>query len=265
MEKQKIIDSHAHIFPSKIALKAVENIGSFYGIRMKEDGTTKSLIKSAENLNAEKVIVNSSATKPTQVRAINEFINRKISKTPLLCGLISLHPDLSIKQIDEEIEYALENGFKGVKLHPDFQKFYIDDKKAENIYSALSGVLPILFHVGDNKRSFSEPHMLVKILKKYPKLRAIAAHLGGYTKWTEVDCYKDIDNCFFDTSSALCFMEKDLALKTIYKLGVDKILFGSDYPMSNAQIEYERFKALSLDLDIEEKILYKTAKEFYNL
>ena len=176
----------------------------------------------------EKTIVSSVATKVHQVRSINTFICESC-RNPAFAGLISLHPDLTPKEIDREIEFALANGLKGVKLHSDFQRFDIDSPKAENIYSAVAGVLPVLFHVGDPNKDFSHPKRLVKVLKRYPKLKAVAAHLGGYTKWDEVACYAEVD-CRFDSCSALCFMDRERgAAYRIFR--ADKVIFLS-YPMS---------------------------------
>ena len=41
---RKIIDCHCHIYPEKIAAKAVESIGNFYYISMDMDGTYSNLV-----------------------------------------------------------------------------------------------------------------------------------------------------------------------------------------------------------------------------
>ena len=40
---QKIFDVHCHIYPEKIAQKASNAIGNFYGVKMSFDGSLKSL------------------------------------------------------------------------------------------------------------------------------------------------------------------------------------------------------------------------------
>lgn len=260
----KIIDSHAHIFPDKIASLASANIGAFYSIPMQHNGSVAKLLEICTANNIEKTITSSCATKVEQVSSINRFICNS-TKHPQLEGLISLHPDMTIAELDREITFALNNNLKGVKLHPDFQEFDIDCQRAENIYAALEGVLPILFHVGDETRDSSHPRRLIKILKRYPKLKAIAAHLGGYTKWDEVFIYADVDNCYYDSSSALCFMDKDKGAKIIEFLGADKIMFGSDYPMSNAKKELDILLSLGLEQACLDKILYTNTKKIYNI
>ncbi|UKI14427.1 MAG: hypothetical protein L6V85_10405 [Clostridiales bacterium] len=58
---------------------------------------------------------------------------------------MTLHPDMDEEDMDGEIRFAISHGIRGVKLHPDFQKFAIDEPRAEKIYKTLDGRLPILF------------------------------------------------------------------------------------------------------------------------
>jgi len=260
----KIIDTHAHIFPDKIANIASAKIGEFYSLPMLHNGSVRALLEICQANNIEKTIVSSCATKAEQVKSINKFIYASVQH-PKLAGLATLHPEQSPAEIDASIAFALEHNLIGIKLHPDFQQFNINSPQVENLYSALEGVLPILFHIGDETRDYSHPRRLIKMLKRYPKLQVIAAHLGGYTKWDEVALYADANNCFYDCSSALCFVDKDKGTKLIEFLGEDKVMFGSDYPMSNAGREIDCLLQLGLSSNTLEKIFYTNAQKFYGL
>ena len=83
-KKYRIIDAHCHIYPQKIAAKAVTAIGNFYGIKMSEDGTAPSLIAEGEKVGVERYVVHSTATTVHQVRSINEYIY----------GEMQAHPDI---------------------------------------------------------------------------------------------------------------------------------------------------------------------------
>ena len=71
----KIIDAHAHIFPTKIADKASKSIGDFYEMDMDSDASLESLLKKEEEINSEYTLVCSSALSPKQVVSINDFIS----------------------------------------------------------------------------------------------------------------------------------------------------------------------------------------------
>ena len=261
----KIIDTHAHIYPQKIAEKAVKSIGSFYNIPMNGGGLINDLLENGKSIGVKRYIVHSTATTALQVRAINNFIQTSVQENPFFTGLITLHPDLTVAEIDSEIEFAQKNGFKGIKLHPDFQKFIIDDKRAFNIYSAAEGKLSILFHTGDKRYEYSKPHRLAAVAKLFPNLKCIGAHFGGYSEWDSLECYTDIPNVYFDTSSSLFSLKPEQAAGLIYKFGAEKFMFGSDFPMWNHKEELDRFLKLNLSNEINEMILYKNAEKFYGI
>lgn len=253
-KKYKIIDAHCHIYPQKIAAKAVAAIGNFYDIRMSEDGTAASLIREGESIGVEKYVVHSTATTVHQVRSINEYIYGEMQAHPEFIGFMTLHNEMTDEAIEKEVELALSRGMKGVKLHPDFQKFNIDD--AENIYRVTAGKLPVLLHMGDKRYDFSSPERLRKMAEKYPEQTFIGAHFGGYSVWDKVECLKDLPNVYFDTSSSLWFLDKAKAADLIHRFGHERYFFGTDFPMWRHDEELKRFLALDLTEEEREDILY---------
>lgn len=262
----EIIDSHAHIYPEKIAQKATDTIGLFYNIKMEMPaGTPSRLIEDGKKIGVSKYVVHSVATTAHQVRSINEFIKREIDAHPQFIGFITLHQDLTEQQVESEVEWAIANGFKGIKLHPDFQKFNIDDENVEKFYRVASGKLPILFHVGDDRYEYSKPSRLIKMAKKYPNLNFIAAHFGGYRCWDDAYLYKGLNNVYFDTCSSLMFISPEKAKELIDLLGAERFFFATDFPMWDAQGELERFNKIPLDDDKREMILSGNIKRLLKL
>jgi len=251
-----IIDSHTHIYPGKIAQKASVAIGDFYSIPMEYDGTPENLLKEGKAAGIDKFLVHSVATTPLQVESINNFIISEVNAHPdEFIGFGTIHPDVADP---EKVFCQLEEGkLHGIKLHPDFQKFAIDDEKMDPIYKMAEGRYPILFHTGDQRYAFSNPERISKILKKFPDLQVICAHFGGYSEWDKVRKAYEGYNVYVDTSSALFALEPEQALGLIDFFGEDKVLFGTDYPMWDAKTEINRFKALGLSSETEEKILSK--------
>lgn len=262
----EIIDAHAHIYPAKIAEKATEAIGAFYDIKMAMPaGVPERLIENGRKAGISRFVVHSCATKAAQVRPINEFIKREMDEHKEFLGFMTLHEDLTEEQVYEEVEWCVKNGFKGVKLHPDFQKFYIDDKNVEKFYRAVGDKLPVLFHTGDDRYEYSKPYRLAAVAKKFKKVNFIGAHFGGYRCWDELDCYTGLDNVYFDTSSSLPFILKEKAESLIRKFGADKFFFGTDFPMWDATEEIARFNALSLTERERENIFANNLKGLLKL
>ncbi len=263
MNKPKIIDAHAHIFPSKVAIKATQATANYYGAQMYGNGTIEDLLNKGKEINVYKYIVHSTATKVDQVESINDFIADAQARNQSLIGFGTLHPDLT--DVKLEVDRLITLGLKGIKLHPDFQDFNIDDASMMPIYEALEGRLPVLIHMGDEKRNSSSPKRLANVLNKFPNLTVIAAHLGGYQMWVDSIKYLVGKNLYLDTSSSLAFLGKEKATYIIKEHGTKKVLFGTDYPMWSHKEELERFFNLDLTAEEQECILWKNASKLLNL
>lgn len=262
----EIIDSHAHIYPEKIAQKATEAIGEFYSIEMEMPaGTADQLIKDCERAGITRCVVHSVATTAHQVRSINEFIKREITEHPEFIGFMTLHQDMTEEEVFSEVEWAIQNGFKGIKLHPDFQKFNIDDQSVEKFYRAAGNRLPILFHVGDDRYEYSRPERLANVAKKFPEVNFIAAHFGGYRCWESSVVLKDLKNVYFDTCSSLFYLSVEQAKERIDLFGAERFFFATDFPMWDAQGELKRFNQIPLTEREREMIFSENIKKLLNL
>lgn len=251
--KYTIIDAHAHIFPQKIEEKAVKSIGDFYDLKMYGSGSSEALLESGKEIGVSKYLVCSTATKKEQVEPINEYILSECRSHSEFIGFATLHPDY--EDMDKAFDYILNAGFRGIKLHPDFQHFAIDDPKAFEIYRRAEGKIAILFHTGDKRYPYSNPRRLAAVTEKFPDLRCIAAHFGGYSEWDEAfEAYKS-PNIYMDTSSSLFELPHQKAMAFFEKFGDDHFFFGTDFPMWTHKDELARFMALPLNEEQRKKIL----------
>lgn len=263
MNQYKVIDIHAHIFPEKVAERAVESIGKYYGISMSGSGTVEDLINSGRKINTCKYVVHSTATKVEQVKVINDFIAEALTVADSFIGFGTLHPGL--EDIGFEVDRIISLGLKGIKLHPEFQEFNIDDDEMMPVYRAVEGKLPILMHMGDELKNSSRPKRLAKVMHMFPKLTVIAAHFGGYQMWDESMEYLIGKNVYLDTSSSLWKLKPEEAVKIIRTHGVENVLFGTDYPMWTHEDEIIRFDKLGLNEEERDHILWKNACRLLNV
>lgn len=259
-----IIDAHAHIYPDKIALRASESIGDFYNMPIGYDGTIAHLLELGDNAGVDMFLVQSVALSADRVHNINDFIAGAVKENPdRFVGFATLHPDM--ENVQEEIERVRNMGLLGVKLHPDIQKFNIDDRCAYKIYEACEGVVPILMHTGDNRYLYSDPKRVPQVLRDFPKLQLICAHFGGWSQWNEAERYLADTGVWIDTSSSLYALSKERAEKLISVFGEDRVVFGSDYPMWNPGDEIENIERLGLSNEVKQKIFYKNIAKLLNL
>ena len=261
-----IYDCHAHIYPQKIALKAAGAIGDFYHVPMFGDGTADTLVEQGKAAGVSRFLVHSVATVPHQVASINRFILEETAKHPEFIPFMTLHQDLSEEEIDQAVGEGIANGFRGIKLHPDFQRFAINSPEAQKMYRVVGGRLPFLLHTGDKRYNYSHPQYLAEMARKFPDTRFIGAHFGAWSCWDwGYDCYRGLDNVWYDTSSSLFWLDAADAAKRIRDLGVDRYFFGVDYPMWSAKDEVERLLRLPLTEEEREKIFARNLHEFLGL
>ncbi len=256
----KIIDFHTHVYPEKIAQRATENVVGFYDLKEGlggKIGTSKVLLECGRNAGIENYVILPVALKPEHVRHVNQGILNELSLHKEFYGFGTVHAGM--ENISEEIEFISSVGLKGVKIHPDTQKFNMDDERLFPMYDAIQGKLPILIHCGDPRYDFSHPRRLKRIIDNFPKLTVIGAHLGGWMLFDEALALLKDTNCYFDISSSRMFMRTDGIYKYINAYGADRLLFGSDFPIWDPQKEAEYFLSLNISFADKEKIGYKNA------
>ena len=262
----KIIDAHCHIYPEKIAQKAADATGKFYDTVSLEDGTVSTLIKEGKQAGFSHFLVQSVATTPHQVSSINRFIADSVKNSGgIMTGFGTMHPESD--DMERDIEEVIKLGLSGIKLHPDIQNFKIDDFRMLKIYQLCEkNKLPILMHTGDKRYDNSNPNRLVPILETYTDLVVIGGHFGGYSVWDDAQKHlTGFDNFYVDTSSSLWKISPEKAGELIAAYGVDKVLFGTDYPMWTPKDELEKFMKIDLSDSDRQKILYDNAAKLLKL
>lgn len=200
-----VIDCHCHIYPDKIATRAVQSVGDFYNIQMDiTDGSGDALLAACAGSPITHHIVHSVAVKPSNVESINNFIAAQCQAHPEFIGFATLHQDYP--DPEAEIERAIGLGLKGLKLHPDTQRVNMDDPRLMAIYEIIEGRLPLIVHCGDYRYDYSHPRRMKNVLHTFPDLVVDAAHFGGWSIFDLAVEYLEDENCFFDMSSAQEFL-----------------------------------------------------------
>ena len=264
----RIIDSHCHIYPAAIAEKAVRSVDRFYdGLPKKpHDGTTATLLSTGCAAGITHYVVHSVATTPAQVHPINRFIAESVAASGgAFIGLGAMHPDAEDPRGDMEDLVCL--GLKGVKIHPDFQRFEVDSPKAFRLFElCVEYGLPVLVHTGDFRYDYSNPERTARVLKALPELRMIGAHLGGWSVWDRAErLLSDFPNLTVDTASSFYWLGKEKTLEIIRAFGTERVIFGTDYPMWPQEPELEFVRGLGLNEAETERIFWKNCAGLYRL
>ena len=151
-------------------------------------------------------------------------------------------------------------------MHPDFQKFKIDDTRCRKIYDLCKGTLPILLHTGDSRYDYSNPDRMKRILEEYPDLTVIGAHFGGWSCWKEAaEKLCGYDNFYVDCSSSFDWLSPIESAELVRMYGAEHVLFATDFPMWNHETEFRRFMDMKLSDEENKLILYKNAVRLFGI
>ncbi len=257
-----IIDFHAHAFPDELALKTVPLLAEKSNITPALDGRVGSLLASMQRAGIGKSVVGLIATRPEQFRSIIKWA--AAIRTPEIETFPSFHP--AAPDMLEQIRTIHARGFKGIKLHPYYQEFKIDEERLFPAYELMAELgLVLLMHTGYDigfpRTRIAEPERTARVVERFPGLKLVAAHLGGWQMWDEVKEFLVGKNVYIDLAFSLDFLSVDEAREIICNHQPDKILFGSDSPWADPKQEMERLRKLDLDAELEENILGRNGEK----
>lgn len=267
-----LIDFHTHIFPDKIAERTLDVLKA--GVLKQEkvhsisyfDGTKSGLTDAMSKNGVDISITLPIATKPTQTESINSFANN-VTDTKII-SFASLHP--ANDDTDKILESIKEANFYGIKLHPEFQSFYVDSPECIKILKKTEKLgLYTVFHAGADiglpPPVHSAPKNFKNALEYVSGKYIIAAHLGGWRMWDDVEKYLVGTQMYFDTAFIKDYISPEQALRIIKNHGSEKILFGSDNPWENPKDTLDFLNSLGLSRNELDNITYKNALKILNV
>lgn len=240
----KLIDFHTHAFPDAVAPRAIGTLvdrmerlqGRMFSTLA--DGTVDGLLHLMDEESVDASVLCPISTKPSQTAGINRFA--KSLEGERIWPFGTVHP------AQADWEAALESvralGMSGIKLHPEFQEFYVDSPESIRIMKKCSALgLMILFHAGEDlgypPPVHCTPVRLRRAMDASPDTLVIAAHMGGFRMWGDVPKYLAETGAYLDTAYVQKEMPADICLDLIRLFGASRVLFGSDSPWSRPRTE----------------------------
>jgi len=266
-----IIDAHTHVYPEKIADKAVAKLEANAGVKAKVNGRKSGLMKSMKEAGVDYSLLLPVATSPRQVDGINAEAG-DTNATADQTGLLSfggVHPDTeNYKEVLRQIK-AL--GLKGIKVHPDYQETFFNDIRYKRIVAEATELgLYVVTHAGVDiglpDPIHCRPEHVKEMLKDTQTDKLILAHMGGWRLWQQVEELLAEENVYLDTSfshegiGVEGMLSPEQFVHLVRAHGVDKIVFGSDSPWSSQKESVEWIRQTSLTEEEKEMIFGGNAK-----
>ena len=232
----ELIDFHTHVYPDRIAEATVRFLAASGGTSPEGGTGTLDDLESVAKRSGVAVAVNLPvATRPEQAASINRFaaeINRRGGR---VMSFGAIHPHAA--EPERELEELVKAGFKGIKLHPDYQGVYADDPAVIRVTREAKRLgLHVVFHGGVDIAFPDDVHATPKRMFRLLSAlgegdgQVVIAHIGGYRLWDEVEETLVGGDAYFDLSYGIRDLPKEQLYRIISRHGADKILFGSDYP-----------------------------------
>jgi predicted TIM-barrel fold metal-dependent hydrolase len=257
-----IIDVHTHAFPDFLAKKALDALSSHSGdYQPFIEGTAGALVRSMDDAGIDVSFLANIATRPGQVKSIIEWSKQVASDRIIPLG--SFHPESPTWESD--LDAVAAAGFPGVKFHPLYQNFAVDDERFFPVFEKLAeNNLFVLVHagydiafLGDDRAS---PERLTTLRRNVKNLDMIAAHLGGWQDWKNVFDILAGSDIYLDTSFSH-EVEHDMLMNILSRHDSSRVLFGSDSPWTSQTESIAAIMKLPISDEFREKIFRRNAIE----
>lgn len=263
-----LIDFHTHAFPDAVAEKAIPALSKCSGgVVPAYDGKIDSLKAHMRAHSVAHSVVLNIATNPHQEKKVNDFAISLLGDE-MLVPFGSVHPES--ENALAELERLAEAGIKGIKLHPDYQNFFVDEERLFPIYKKIADLGFItVFHAGADigypKPVHCTPQRLLKVLDLFGDAPVVAAHFGGYMLWEEVAEVLCGTQVYLDTAFSYGKMPPDFAKEIVALHGAERIFLGSDMPWSTPSDEARLIRSLCLSEADTDAILFNNAKRLLSI
>ena len=244
----EIIDAHTHLFPEKVADRAMEQLGAVYGVKPVRRPVVEEVVVEMDESGVTQSVYAPVSTRPDQVQSINRFALELVDH-PRIIPFGTLHPHY--EDVPGEIERLLAGGVRGVKLQPYFQGFTFDDPATREMFAAIDDRLVVLMHGGQEivtiENVVPSGEGLARLLDDFPALRMIVAHMGGYEMWEGVEEHLVGAPVYFDLSYTFDHAPDELIADICSRHGWERIVFGSDFPWQSQRDALAGLRRLDLD------------------
>ena len=268
-----IIDFHTHIFPDSLAPRALAALVRGVAASPMEfktapctDGTEKGLVRDMDKGGISRAVLLPVATKPSQAESINKWELGLGSER-----LIPFGAHFPGADSPAQLERLKEQGFRGIKLHGEFQGFYADDPLIVDVCRRCGELgLIVAFHAGmdyeDCENVRVTPTRAARLLDKLSRTTVVLAHMGGIGFEDEAArLLAGAQGLMVDTSFSAGRLSPSHMGDLIAAYGAEKVLFGTDSPWNSGADSAGLINAAGLSDGDRELIFHKNAERLLHL
>lgn len=270
-----VIDFHTHVFPDKIAESTITKLAAQGDMVAFTNGSVSQLKQSMKESGIDLSVVLPVVTNPVKTNKINDNAIKITEENEGILSFGGIHPDtINHRAVLADIK---KRGFKGIKIHPEYQHTNFDDIRYLRILECaeeleLVTVVHAGFDGGFPKSERCQVRHILNVLDNVKPKKMVLAHMGGFNIWSYVKKYIAGSDVYFDTGLSFgkkpgifCLLSEPDFVELSRAHGVDKILFGTDSPWGEQKEMKEFVENSSMTKEEKEKVLYKNAVKLLNL
>lgn len=275
-----IIDCHTHIFPEEIRkdretfCKRDQGFSSIYQESKSKMAGVEDLIESMNRSGIEQsVICGFSWFDPNLLSLHNDYLmesaNHFSNRLIAFIGLSFSDPEWSW----QELERRLKEGAKGVGEIAFYHRSLTseDIKRMKPVLKKMEeGKIPIMLHTNElighpyPGKGKTPLEIFFEFVLSFPNLPVLLAHWGGGLPFYELmpEVSKAFHHVCYDTAASPYLYSNKIYRVVRDMVGIEKILFGSDYPLISPERYFKELEESGLSELDREKILGKNFLSF---
>jgi predicted TIM-barrel fold metal-dependent hydrolase len=163
------------------------------------------------------------------------------------------------EQAVTELGRAVGNGAVGLKLHPALQGFVLCHPMVHPVVAECQALgVPVYVHTGTPP--YAQPLQLVELARTFPEVTFVMGHAGSTDLKADAQVAADLaPNVVVETSWSLPARLRQL----VEAYGADRVMFGSDAPLSYLGLELANHRAAELSAPDAAAVLGGTARRLF--
>lgn len=278
-----IIDFHTHLFPEAIRKNREKYFPSEHAFKLLYSSHGSKLVGAREIIDSmdedrvdKSVVFGFPWENSETFKTHNDYIMESVAKYPKrLIGFCCLDPFSN--EAEREVLRCLDGGLSGIGE----LAFYLSEMCDDAMKSLTplmeicqSEDLPILIHTNEpvgHEYPGKMPNTLRQIydlIKRFPKNTIILAHWGGgifFYGLLKKDVKERLKNVYFDTAASPFLYDAYIYKCAKEIVGLDKILFGSDFPLLKPARYFKELEKSGLPQDTINSICGQNAAKLLKL
>ncbi len=262
-----IVDFHTHAFPDSIAEQALAKLrAEVPQAPCFLDGKVGSLLKSMDEAGIEISVLCCIATRPGQYESILGWCGQIASDR--IVPFPSVHPEDPL--VIERIGQIASLGFRGIKMHPYYQQFMVDEARMYPLYEMMvcEGLILVMhtgFDIAFERMDRAGPDRICRVVEDFPDLKFVATHLGAWEQWDRAEQILIGRNVFMDISYSMDFLGEEKAKTLVLRHPREYLLFGTDSPWDDQSACIRKINRLGLDASRTQALLQDNAHRLLGL